>query len=121
MQPISMPAYILAGSMGADTVGPWINIERSHLVTFEAVWIGTPTGAWVVEVSNAGTKPADTFTAPGTIGTALTLSSAMTAANPAGAVGRFMFEFLDMGQRWIRFVYDRTSSTGTLNVGVQAK
>lgn len=117
--PILMPGYIplVAANMGADVVGPWLNKERTRDISFEAVWTGTPTGVWVVEVTNVKT-PTATFTAPGTFGTALTLPAAMTAVNPAGAAGRFVFEFLDMSERWIRFVYDRSSSTGALSVAV---
>jgi hypothetical protein len=115
------PKYISAVSMGADAVGQWLNVRGLSIMGFQAVWTGTPTGVWVVDVSydGAAVNSSTRLEGPtGTLGvTPLTLTSAMIAAYPAGAAGNFVFEFDRMSCPWIRFWYDRTSGTGTLSVG----
>ena len=115
---VKMPRYIDGVTMGGSVTGKWINVMGLRDFSFQALWTGTPTGTWGVDVSNDG--PADnTGLAPSlNLGaTALTLTAAMTAANPAGSGSNFLFEFRDMAVAWVRFKYTRSSGTGTLKVG----
>ena len=115
---VKMPRYIDAVTMGADVVGSAINVMGLRDFSFQAAWTGTPTGVWRVQVSNDGPADQTGLTPSGNLGwTDLTLTSAMIAAYPAGAAGDFLFEFRDMAVNFVRFWYDRTSSTGSLKVG----
>lgn len=114
-QGFSREAYAVTspGLVGVATnaswVGPWIPIRRNSSVGFQVVMTGTsaPLGAWGADVTN------DDDPAHGTLGaTALTLTSAMTAQNPAAdsANINFLFDFNPAPTaRWIRFKYTRTS------------
>lgn len=124
---ILKPRYLDGVSMGADAVGDWLNIRGISKVSFQIVWTtsaGSPIGVWRVQVSNdgpAGGQPSGS-TPSGNLGpTDLTLTTAQIASYPAGSAGDTVLEFVDMSENWIRFWYDRTSGTGTINVGASGK
>ena len=121
MQSVKLPRYIDGVSTGATITGGWINVMGCRNISFQAKWTGTTLGVIGVDVSNDGPADNTGLTPSGNIGaTALTLTSAMTAAAPAGSASNFLYEFRDMSVNWIRLVYTRTSGTGTLKVGAKA-
>ena len=127
---IDRSKYILAGDASGNVVGDWINLAGLDNVSFQAVWTGTPTGAFLFEVSNDA--PASDTTVAGKPTTqpdgrlgpsALTLPASMTvaAAIPSGTAGDFYFDFNEMSAHWIRMSFISTSGTGALSVGAFGK
>jgi hypothetical protein len=97
---LSIPTVALSGA--GTTTGTWVNIRSISRVAFQAEWTGTLAGTFSFEVTNypAGSNPSQppsTATA-----TALTLPTAFASGNPAGSAGSFVFEFVHMGESWIR-------------------
>jgi hypothetical protein len=123
---LSTPHYqkrvITDGAMaGTDVLtGDWVSLRGMSKISFQAIWTGTPNGAFSFEVTNA--KAADTGVPPSTAtATALTLPSGFSSGNPAGSASNFMFEFVDMSEAFIRCKYTNASSTGTLQVDAFGK
>jgi len=118
--------YFTAGGVAtnASFVGAWIPCNANGAIGFTVVMTGTsaPVGTWGVDV----TDDADPVNASDLGATPLTLTSAMTAQNPAGdsANINFLFYFLPAPPaRWIRFKYTRSSggsATKLLKVGVSS-
>lgn len=96
--------------------GKAVHIFGLSKASFQAIWTGTPTGTFTVQVSN---YPGNVYNDDGTIissvtWTTLTSPAAWTALQPAGAAGNADFSLADLSQRWIRPIYTNTSGTGTL-------
>lgn len=106
----------------ASWTGAWIPCNSNGAIGFTVVMTGTsaPVGTWGVDVTN-DTDPVGSSDLGAT---ALTLTSEMTAVNPAGdsANINFLFYFAPAPPaKWIRFKYTRTSggsATKLLKVGV---
>lgn len=116
---------IAAGAMTGTAVltGKALCIRNCSRISMIAVWTGTPTGAFSFEVNNSPKPFLDDGTADprAPAWTTLTLPSGFAAGNPAGGVGNFDFQFLDMGEIWIRPKYTNATSSGTLDVWGSAK
>lgn len=113
-----IPLVTLSGA--GTTRGAWMNMRSMSKATFQAEWTGTLAGTFTWEVTNykAGTDP----TRPDSTAKATVLSTAFPAAgNPAGSAGDFMFEFVNMGESWIRPVFTYASGSGNLLVTASAK
>lgn len=95
-------------SMTTDVVSPMLDMSRIESIVFYAKWTGTPTGTIKLQVSLTELD-ADFVDLPDS-------SQAI-----AGAAGKFMWNVADTNFDQIRLVYTATSSTGTLNVQVNAK
>lgn len=125
---ISLPAYLSAKASTATFNGPWVHIDGIDNVTFQAKWASGVHGVFGFDVSNDGPlTDSQTATPTGTLGaSALTLPASMTVAGatPSGSTaGSFMFEFNQMGEKWIRmnFTADGGGSSGAINCGVHGK
>ena len=115
---------IIAGAMTGTSVitGTPLDIRGQRLVSFQAVWTGTPTGAFGFEISNHPQAVlGDGSVNPAATWTPLTLPASFSSGNPAGAAGSWVFEFVDLSELWIRPKYTNSASTGTLNVLGTAK
>jgi hypothetical protein len=116
---LSIPTVALSGA--GTTTGTWVNIRSISRVAFQAEWTGTLAGTFSFEVTNypAGSNPSQppsTATA-----TALTLPTAFASGNPAGSAGSFVFEFVHMGESWIRPKFVYASGSGNLTVTTSGK
>lgn len=97
-----------------------IRIEALSRVSVHAEWSGTPTGTFVLQVSNKA-KPDDASDTGW-----LTWTPATAIVNPAGAPGATLLVFDDArGQscpaRWARVKYTNASGTGVLSGFVAGK
>jgi len=101
IEPISV---ITNGSMGASLTSSASTVKFMDNVSYQAVFTGSPVGSFDVQVSNDGTNWA-----------ALGLNISTANGSP---------QFVDVNQTgaaMIRFIYTRTSGTGTLNVIMMSK
>lgn len=95
-------------------VGPWFRIDDASSIGVQVIMTGTgsPTATWGMDVTDDEDAPrtADANLVPGV--TPLTLTSDMTAQNPAGTTANinFLFQF-DPSPRakWARWKYTRAS------------
>jgi hypothetical protein len=116
--------YFTTGGVAtnASFTGAWIPCNQNGAIGFIVVMTGTsaPVGTWGVDVTN-DTDPNGSSDLGAT---ALTLTSDMTAVNPAGdsAAINFLFYFAPAPPaKWIRFKYVRASggsATKLLKVSV---
>lgn len=107
---------------GTDAItSDWISLEGLDMISFQAVWTGTPNGAFSFEVTNAPKASGSGVPVASATATALTLPAAFSSGNPAGSASNFVFEFTDMSEAFMRIKYTNASSTGALNVFMMAK
>ena len=117
--PFNLATYISAASMtGTATVsGPWVYVHDISVgLAFQAVWTGTPTGTFTVNVTQDANPANITVLGP----TALTIPSS-PSPNPAGSAGSFVFYLSGLTTPWVQLTYTNSTGSGTLNVGVSGK
>jgi len=95
---------IASDSLGATLTGASYGVSKFVTGTIQAAWTGTPTGNFTIQVSN------DADNATPTNWT--TLPSSTQAAG--GGVGSYVWYLDTIGYAHVRFVYTRSSSTGTV-------
>lgn len=119
------PKYIspAAANMGADVVAPWLNVEGVDNISFHIEWASADAvGVFKIEGSNAGPLFDATARNEGPAATpAPHVIYTEATTNPASNNGTHVIPLVDNAMRWVRFWYDRTGGTGTLNVAVTAK
>jgi hypothetical protein len=98
---------IAAGSMAADITSEVIDIRLQYGFSVFAAWTGTPTGAIKMQASPDGVSS--------------WLDVSGVSASPAGAAGSYF-----VNQQWqfypyIRFVYTRSSGSGSLDLWFTGK
>lgn len=103
-----------AVSMGSTVSSIGIDLNQLALGSIQAVWTGTPAGNFTIQVSNDIVQTNPTGTDPAANVVNWTTYSGSTQA-AGGAAGDFMWVLSDIGYRWVRLTYTRSSSTGTLN------
>ncbi len=115
----TIPTTALSGA--GTTKGDWMNLRSMSKATFQAEWTGTLAGTFTWEVTNY--KPGnDPARPPSTAkATTLTVPSTFAAGNPAGSPGDFVFEFVNLGETWIRPSFVYSSGSGNLLVTASAK
>jgi hypothetical protein len=102
-----------AVSMGASINSSGIDLNQQMIYAIQAVWTGTPAGTLKIQVSNDIVPVASSVVNwTDYTGSSQTLS---------GSAGDFVWNVLNVGYRWMRLVYTRSSSTGTLNVTYSGK
>lgn len=96
-------------SMGASFVTTGVDVSNADLVSFQGVWSGggAPNGTFTVEVSNDNVADVADVTNWTTYGSS---SISITADGDLG------YSIPNIGYRWARVRYVRTSGTGTLNM-----
>lgn len=97
-----------------------IRVEAISRVSVHAVWTGTPTGVFLLQVSNK-VKPDDSTDADW-----LTWTPGTAIVNPAGAAGQTLLVFDDargagVPCRWARVKYTNASGSGVLSGFVGGK
>lgn len=111
---------ISSGSMtGTDVIySDWIWLGHAAGVCIQAVWTGTPNGAFKLQCSVDPTVPTPGASYP-------TLTNAEDIADSdytvSGSAGSYTWNVSDAYFPWIRVVYTNTSSTGTLNARYYTK
>lgn len=97
---------ITAASMGADATGTGLDVAEATYIAVQSVWSAgsTPVGFILVQASNDDS----TYT---------TIDSQAVSGN----TGSLMYKASDVGYRYVRAYYSRTSGSGTLSVKIAAK
>lgn len=115
----SVIVLLAAGDMSGSISSNPFRVENMDLAALQAVWTGAaPTGTFKLQAScDAGT---DAQTGPSGFGVT-NWTDVASSSNAITASGDFMWNLTDMGYRWVRVVYTRTSGTGTLLITANAK
>lgn len=108
-----------AASMATDIDGTPVDVMYTDNVTIQFVWTGTPTGTFGVSVSN------DAILSPygGVTGGTWT-PLVLTSPEPpvaSGAAGNGIINLTQLGARFVRPTYTRTSGTGSCTAMLSAK
>lgn len=106
---------ITSGDMSGSLTSIGIDLQQLVLGSVQAVWSGgsSPVGDLTLEVSNdivqvsLGTNPA------ANVSNWITYTGSTQSVS--GNTGSAMYNITDMGYRWLRLKYTRTSGSGTLN------
>lgn len=106
---------ITSGDMSQSTVTSLgLDMNQMVLASIQAVYTGSPVGTLKLQISN------DIVSAPPGGGT--NLASLVTnwsdytgSSLSISAAGDFTYNLLDIGYRWLRLVYTKSSGTGTIN------
>lgn len=117
----TLPKYqiITSGDMSQATVTSAVtNIEYMDNIGIQLNWTGTAVGTFAVQVSidHAQDQNGNVSVAGNWI--ALTLSPSPAAA---GASNQIYIDITQTSAPWIRVVYTKGSSTGTLNAFISGK
>lgn len=107
-------------AMTANIFGTPVLLDQAEELSFQASWVGTPTGNISVQVSDdmgadsIGTSP---------LGTGITnWTDVSGSSQPAGgSAGNFGYNLPNIGYKWARLIYTFTSGTGTLNARAEIK
>lgn len=107
----------------ADWTGAWVDISQMDAIAFIAKLTGTgnPVAAWEADVTDYEVADKDPSPTP------ITMTSDMTAQNPAGngAAINFLFQFDPIPRaKWMRFKYNRASAgsaSNLLNISMNKK
>src|SRR5678815_1889568 len=109
--------------MGADIAGPWLNVEGLNDLSFHIDWTSAnAVGVFKVQGSNAGplldssTRLYGPAASPAPV---IIYTEATT--NPTGNNGTHVIPLVANAMTWVRFLYTRTSGTGTTNVAFTGK
>lgn len=111
-------AVVAAGDMSASITSPPTNVQYLDNIIYTFVWTGSPTGTFAFQVSEDYQ--------PGTGGTVinagtwipLTLSATIAAT---GGADNALIDLNQLPGSWVRFVYTRSSGTGTLAAYISGK
>lgn len=122
---LSMPAwgivsfnkqFVSAQSMGASFQSVGVEVSEIDLLSIQAVWSGggSPNGTFTLEVSNDDVAATD----PGSVVNWSTYSGSSIAISDDGDLA---YNVANMGYKWVRLAYARTSGTGTLDARILVK
>lgn len=101
-------------SLSASVNGPWINVEAAEKLSLQITWTGSSLNG-TVKLQIANGEADTTGIAP--LGTAVDLSGASYAmvSSLIGSDSSLILNFSDVPFTWCRWVWTRTSGTGTLS------
>lgn len=101
--------FIQSGSLAADYTSSTINILYLDNIGIQLVWTGTPTGTFIIQVSNDNTTWGTLSpTSPSTISAGGSASDAEISLN-------------QLPWKYLRVKYTRSSGTGTLQGYITGK
>ncbi len=96
---------VVNGDMSGDIASSIVPIQTEVMVSFQAIYTGSPTGTLKIQVSNDQTNWED-YTG---------------SSQSISAAGTFMWDIVNTSVSYIRLFYTFSSGTGVLNVNVFAK
>lgn len=108
---------ITAQSMGADVTSAITCIQWLDNITYQCNFTGTPTGTFSVHGSVDHQEVNNVVVRAGTF-VPITLDPSPVASGSAGSV---LINLNQLAFPYIKLVYTRTSSTGTLNAYISGK
>lgn len=110
---------VSAVSMGASVTSIGLDLNQQVLGSISAIFSGSPVGTFKLQISNdivpvnpSATNPVGSDPA----GAVVNWTDYTGSSQAISASGDFTWNLLDIGYRWIRLVYTRSSGSGTLNV-----
>lgn len=113
------PVHIItAQSMATTITSSAVEIENQDNIGIQLHWIGTPTGAFSIQISSNHLEDSQHNVITAGNWVTLTLSPAITASGSADDA------YIDLNQisaLYMRIVYTATSGAGTLDAYVVAK
>lgn len=122
---VKKPKYIYpsAVNMGADIVGPWLNIAGLDNISFHIEWASSDAvGVFKVEASNAAPlMDASTRLVGPAAHPAPVVIYTEATTNPGSNNGTHDIVLTNRPETWVRYWYDRTSGTGTNYVAFTGK
>ena len=106
-------------SMGASFVSNGVDISKIDLLSIQAVWTGggSPNGSFTVEVSNDDVPLGSNNQSSNVVNWTTYPSSTITISTD----GSLVYNIANLGYRWARVRYVRTSGTGTVNANLVVK
>jgi len=106
-------------SMGASLNSNGVDVGSAQNISFQAVWSGggSPVGTFTLEVSNDDVQRGLTNPSSNVVNWTTYSNSAI----PISADGDLGYNLENIGYRWARIKYTRTSGTATLNIQAVAK
>ena len=105
---------VSAGAMTGTITSLPVLADQDCLVSFQAVYTGSPVGSLSIQCSNdQGLDNAGTGV--------VNWSSYPSSTHAVAAAGDFPWEIPNTAFRWFRLVYTFTSGTGTLNARAYVK
>lgn len=114
------PPYsvVTNGDMSATIISAVTNIQQIPYISYSAVYTGSPTGTFTVEVTNDySLNPAGGVENPGNW-TAITL---IPDAVATGSAGNNFIDVRGTAASWIRLVYTPSSGSGSLTATIAGK
>ncbi|HEY6875594.1 MAG TPA: hypothetical protein VI384_04470 [Candidatus Dormibacteraeota bacterium] len=116
---------------GTTAIVKVIDIDEVDNISFDVSWTGTPTGTFIVEVSNSYLPNPKDLSGQGTAGIRVGSWNPVTSTvdgaivNPAGASGKCIFGFnptkFAMAFSFMRLTYTNSAGTGQLDVWMSGK
>lgn len=102
-----------ATAMSASFNSTAFNIERTAVIGIQAVWSGggSPVGTLKLQVSNAA--PDETGSTPLNAPTGATWTDVSGSSTSVSADGDYFWNIAELGARWVRLVWTRTSGSGS--------
>lgn len=97
-------------SMAATVNSIGIDLQQVALGSIQVVWTGTPVGNFTIEISNDICVVGLTDPAENVVNWTTYTGSTQAAG---GGSGSFMWNLCEVGYRWVRLKYTKSSSTGT--------
>lgn len=108
-----------AGDMAGSLNSNAIDLNQQYVAAIQAVFTGAPVGTFKLQISND--SPAIN---PGSVnkGSGVVNWTDYTGSSQAiSAAGNFSWLLADIGYRWVRLVYTRSSGTGSLTAAISSK
>ena len=110
-----------SASMSSSINSFGVDLNQVYLITFQAIWTGSPTGTLQIQLSCDNVQPVNI---PGIDPTANVVNwTTITGSSVAlaGSAGTYAWPIEDLGFRWVRAQYLFTSGTGSLTVQTNSK
>lgn len=107
-----------AGDMSGDVTSPAIEILNQDNIAIQMNWTGTPTGTFDVQVSVDHLEDAEGNVLNAGKWISIPLSPSIAAT---GSADQALVELSPSAARYLRVVYTRTGSTGSLDMFVMGK